>query len=247
MYDEIGPSGGSGYIDWKVYNETTKGSGSRGDRGGGKGGCGCGIVFIVLAFLTLVNSLSGSVSVGMAFFIAAIIFLVVFAILKAVKSSAETNARNDDIPTENQGEKAKDMNFADNEGDLSDLVLPEKYISNINNMESVVTKSSSSLCTTLIAGTQFIQNKEEVFTNITIGDMLRLMRELDNPCDANAVSVADQKGRKLGYIPRKCNAVLAELMDSGATLFATVLSKKVLNQNYIAVKIEIIIENSSVE
>jgi hypothetical protein len=53
------------------------------------------------------------------------------------------------------------------------------------------------------------------------GDRLDLVREPDNPHDANAVRV-DWQGRKLGYVPRRENAAVAWGLDRGAPLRARV-------------------------
>ena len=53
------------------------------------------------------------------------------------------------------------------------------------------------------------------------GDPLELVREADNPNDANAVRV-DWRGRRLGYVPRRENAALAWGMDRGTPLRARV-------------------------
>jgi hypothetical protein len=47
------------------------------------------------------------------------------------------------------------------------------------------------------------------------GDALELVREPDNPHDANAVRV-EWRGRRLGYVPRSENGALAWAMDRGA-------------------------------
>jgi hypothetical protein len=54
-----------------------------------------------------------------------------------------------------------------------------------------------------------------------VGDTLDLVREPDNPYDANAVRV-EWQGRKLGYVPRASNAALAWAMDGGETVTARV-------------------------
>jgi len=61
----------------------------------------------------------------------------------------------------------------------------------------------------------------EVWDELRVGDRLELVRERDNPHDANAVSVA-WRGRKLGYVPRHQNAALAWGLDRGASLAARV-------------------------
>lgn len=61
----------------------------------------------------------------------------------------------------------------------------------------------------------------EVWNELRVGDMLRLEREAGNPHDANAVSLS-WRGRKLGYVPRRDNAVLAWSLDRGDTLRARI-------------------------
>ena len=61
----------------------------------------------------------------------------------------------------------------------------------------------------------------EVWSQLATGDALDLVREPDNPHDANAVRV-EWRGRKLGYVPRAENAALAWAMDRGEALRARV-------------------------
>ena len=61
----------------------------------------------------------------------------------------------------------------------------------------------------------------EVWEELRVGDRLELVRERDNPHDANAVSVS-WRGRKLGYVPRRENAVLAWGLDRGERLQARI-------------------------
>lgn len=61
----------------------------------------------------------------------------------------------------------------------------------------------------------------EVWPELRIGEPLDLVREADNPHDANAVRV-QWRGRKLGYVPRRQNAAIAWGLDSGAPLRARV-------------------------
>jgi hypothetical protein len=60
-----------------------------------------------------------------------------------------------------------------------------------------------------------------VWPLLRLGDPLELVREAENPSDANAVRV-DWRGRKLGYVPRRENAALAWGMDRGTPLRARV-------------------------
>src|SRR5262245_4263032 len=58
-----------------------------------------------------------------------------------------------------------------------------------------------------------------VWPQLRVGDALELVRESDNPHDANAVRV-EWRGRKLGYVPRRENAAVAHGLDRGAPLRA---------------------------
>lgn len=60
-----------------------------------------------------------------------------------------------------------------------------------------------------------------VWPALRLGDPLELVREAENPNDANAVRV-DWRGCKLGYVPRRENAALAWGMDRGTPLRARV-------------------------
>ena len=60
-----------------------------------------------------------------------------------------------------------------------------------------------------------------VWPQLRLGDPLELVREPENPNDANAVRV-DWRGRKLGYVPMRDNAALAWGIDRGTPLRARV-------------------------
>jgi len=60
-----------------------------------------------------------------------------------------------------------------------------------------------------------------VWHEMHVGDRLELLREPENPHDANAVAVA-WRGRKLGYVPRRDNAALAWGLDRGERLQARI-------------------------
>ncbi len=61
----------------------------------------------------------------------------------------------------------------------------------------------------------------ELWPQMQVGDALDLLREPDNPHDANAVRV-EWRGRKLGYVPRRQNAALAWGLQRGTPLRARV-------------------------
>lgn len=72
-----------------------------------------------------------------------------------------------------------------------------------------------------LAGFQFYDGKA-LWNEMKPGDMLTLVREPDNPHDANAVRV-EWNGTKLGYIPRRENADVARQMDRGAPVKARIV------------------------
>ena len=73
-----------------------------------------------------------------------------------------------------------------------------------------------------VAGIGFAEGAEKAMEGLNVGDRIELVREKDNRYDANAVAV--WAGVRIGYVPRKCNADLAAMMDEGRKLEARVLS-----------------------
>lgn len=72
-----------------------------------------------------------------------------------------------------------------------------------------------------IAGLQFYEwMKPEVARSLGTGDRLILKREPENPYDHKAVEVYTLSGRKLGYLPRSDNSVIASLADQGVEIEA---------------------------
>jgi hypothetical protein len=61
----------------------------------------------------------------------------------------------------------------------------------------------------------------ETWRGMAVGERLQLVREPDNPYDANAVRV-EWQGVMLGYVPRRDNAAVARQMDRGTVLEARV-------------------------
>ncbi len=87
-----------------------------------------------------------------------------------------------------------------------------------------------------VAGTTHLKERE-VLETIAIGDQLSLVRE-ENLYDEFAVLIRTEKGQKLGYIPRKDNAVFARLMDAGKLLTAKITEiKKQGNFSLIGIRI----------
>lgn len=62
---------------------------------------------------------------------------------------------------------------------------------------------------------------EVLWQEMREGDRLSLVREGDNPHDANAVRV-EWRGQKLGYLPRAENVAVAAAIDSGEAVDARI-------------------------
>jgi len=77
------------------------------------------------------------------------------------------------------------------------------------------------LITTFIAGTMYIHDTT-VFDEVSADGELQLKREPDNAYDKYAILVLNKSGKKLGYVPRKDNLIIARLMDAGKQMKVTV-------------------------
>ena len=75
-----------------------------------------------------------------------------------------------------------------------------------------------------LAGVKYSDGKA-LWSELRVGDALRLVREPANPHDANAIRV-EWKERMLGYVPRRDNAHLARQMDRGAAIEARITELK---------------------
>jgi hypothetical protein len=71
------------------------------------------------------------------------------------------------------------------------------------------------------------------------GDRLQLVRETDNPYDANAVRV-DWRGVVLGYVPRRENAAVARQLDRGAALEARIAALRENRNRSVRIEFEIV-------
>ena len=78
------------------------------------------------------------------------------------------------------------------------------------------------LCGEFVAGCNHIEKIEKYIAKLKVGDRITLLREPKNPYDELAILVEDEKGHKLGYLPRARNHVMARLMDAGKLLYGVV-------------------------
>ncbi len=79
-----------------------------------------------------------------------------------------------------------------------------------------------------LAGFQYYRGKA-LWDEMKVGDALALVREADNPHDANAVRV-EWRGHPLGYVPRRENRTVAQQMDRGTRVEARI-SRLVQHRN----------------
>jgi hypothetical protein len=75
--------------------------------------------------------------------------------------------------------------------------------------------------------------------SMAVGERLQLVREPDNPYDANAVRV-EWRGVMLGYVPRRDNAAVARQMDRGTALEARVAGLHENRNRTVRVEFEVI-------
>jgi len=73
-----------------------------------------------------------------------------------------------------------------------------------------------------VAGFQY-HHGESLWSRLTPGVPLGLVREPNNPYDPRAVRI-EFDGVKIGYVPRAENATIAHLMDSGRHVSASILA-----------------------
>ena len=94
-----------------------------------------------------------------------------------------------------------------------------------------------------VAGTTHLkENIEELFLAIKDGDKLNFFREAENPFDELAIVVKDAKGKKLGYVPRADNKILARLMDAGKLIYGILREKKMVG-NWLKILMEIYLDD----
>ena len=79
-----------------------------------------------------------------------------------------------------------------------------------------------------VAGFQFYEG-DFIWPSLKVGKELTLVREADNVHDSNAVAVYF-KTEQLGYVPRVANTAVAQMLDRGEKLEASI-SKLTMTEN----------------
>ncbi|KRN20691.1 HIRAN domain-containing protein [Lacticaseibacillus camelliae] len=72
-----------------------------------------------------------------------------------------------------------------------------------------------------VAGTAHVADPETLTSDLELGMQVKLLRE-KNAYDAFATRVETPSGRKLGYLPKKENIVIARLLDAGLNVYAKI-------------------------
>lgn len=93
-----------------------------------------------------------------------------------------------------------------------------------------------------IAGTSHIDNIHELEPELTEGRKIQFFREPDNKYDERAIVLRDEKGNKLGYIPRHSNEILSRLMDAGKLLYGKIRKKEIIN-DWIKITIQVYLDD----
>lgn len=77
------------------------------------------------------------------------------------------------------------------------------------------------------------------WSELKAGDRLQLVREPENPYDANAVRV-EWRGLMLGYVPRRDNAAVARQMDRGTALEARIAALRQNRNRSVRIEFEVV-------
>ncbi len=90
-----------------------------------------------------------------------------------------------------------------------------------------------------LAGFQYYAGAAR-WDEMEVGDELELVREPDNPHDANAVRV-EWRGIKLGYLPRAENRAVAAEMDRGGRIEARVSHRREHRNPWARIGIDVLV------
>jgi hypothetical protein len=114
---------------------------------------------------------------------------------------------------------------------LSGIALPE-----IQRTERI-SSSWKILQISPIAGFQYYQGKA-LWPQLQEGQILKLIREINNPYDNRAVRI-DWQGYQLGYIPRRDNTAISQLLDRKEEISALIVGLEKSNNPWKRVMVEV--------
>lgn len=91
-----------------------------------------------------------------------------------------------------------------------------------------------------LAGFQYHEG-ENLWPQLAVGDELQLSREPLNPYDPQAVRI-DWRGHKLGYVPRRDNTAVSQMLDRNRQLIARIETLQYANNPWERIKLAIYLE-----
>ena len=77
-----------------------------------------------------------------------------------------------------------------------------------------------------VAGTTHVRNIRDIEPTLNVGDKVNFVRDPENPYDEKAIAMFEKGGRRIGFVPRSQNEILAALMDAGKLIYAEVADKE---------------------
>ena len=105
---------------------------------------------------------------------------------------------------------------------ISPTYLTESILKNPEMRIALPFNKEIFLLKTHIAGVMYVRGIKKMAKQLSEGDELRLVREPKNPYDMWAIVIKNAANRKIGYIPRSRNEIIARLMDGGMRFKAVV-------------------------
>ncbi|MBT9613751.1 MAG: HIRAN domain-containing protein [Burkholderiales bacterium] len=91
-----------------------------------------------------------------------------------------------------------------------------------------------------VAGFQYYAGKR-LWEGLKVGDALTLVRETDNPHDANAIRI-EWRGEMLGHVPRAGNGAVAKLMDKGVKVSGRIVHLQPGRSHWQRILFEIVLD-----
>lgn len=115
--------------------------------------------------------------------------------------------------------------MSENKNEISTMeqdVLAVSFLKQTGNSVQTPFSREIFLMHTMINGAMHVENIHKRAAKLQMGDRVQLILEPKNKYDEKAILVKNEKGHKLGYIPRSKNEVLYHLLDAGKMLFGIV-------------------------
>lgn len=107
--------------------------------------------------------------------------------------------------------------------------------------DNEIVSDGTLILTTDVAGTSYVENMPELEPELQVGDELVLLREPGNKHDSLAILVQNKDGQKIGYVPRRDNRVIANMMDAGKQVSAVIKDKELIN-DYVKIRMDIFLQ-----